>query len=73
MTLFGHDAQGRRNYAVDSTGSRILLDQDRKGSAVIRTPDGKVLKTGGDFGALKPMGISTGNEAKGKAGKDARK
>jgi len=73
LTLFGHDVRGRRNYAVDSTGSRILLDQNRGGSAVIRTPDGKVIKTGGDFGALKPRGIPVVNESEGKAGKDAGK
>jgi YD repeat-containing protein len=73
LTLFGHDTRGRRNFAVDSSGSRILLDQDRKGGAVIRTPDGKVIKTGGDFGDLKPQAISAGIKSERKDVKEAGK
>jgi len=61
LTLYNHDSLGRRNFAVDSSGNRILMDQDRFGSTILQTPDGNVMRTGGLYGPQKPMGeIGTG-------------
>jgi YD repeat-containing protein len=44
LTLFGHDRLGRRNFSADSVGNRMLVDQER-GNAVMRTGDGRVIRT----------------------------